>query len=138
MAKVVKNLPASRGDARDMGSIPGLGRSAGGKIVIRQPIPIFLPGKFHGQKSLVGYSPWDCKQLDMTEQAHAMPEVKEQTCLVTRTVNMRCFPLLPGDSPDNQDSISLQMRGETNLPVTPTEIRISSSENSSIVIQTTV
>ena len=27
-----------------------------------------LPGKFHGQRSLVGYSPWSCKESDMTEQ----------------------------------------------------------------------
>ncbi|XP_010845513.1 PREDICTED: histone H2B type 2-E-like [Bison bison bison] len=39
-----------------------------------------------------------------------MPEVKEQIFLVTRTVNTRRFPLIPGDSPDNKDSISLQMR----------------------------
>ena len=26
-----------------------------------------LPGKFHGQRSLVGYNPWGCKQLDTTE-----------------------------------------------------------------------
>ena len=26
-----------------------------------QPIPVFLPGKFHGQRILVGYSPWGCK-----------------------------------------------------------------------------
>ena len=32
-----------------------------------QPIPVFLPGKSHGLKSLVGYSPWSRKQLDMTE-----------------------------------------------------------------------
>ena len=31
------------------------------------PTLIFLPGKFHGQKSLVGYSPWGRKKLDMTE-----------------------------------------------------------------------
>ena len=31
-----------------------------------QPTPLFLPGKSHGQKSLVGYSPWDCKELDTT------------------------------------------------------------------------
>ena len=30
--------------------------------------PIFLPGKFHGQKSLAGYSPCGCKESDMTEQ----------------------------------------------------------------------
>ena len=28
--------------------------------------PVFLPGKFHGQRSLAG-SPWGCKELDMTE-----------------------------------------------------------------------
>ena len=29
--------------------------------------PVFLPGKFHGQRSLVGYNPWCCKESDMTE-----------------------------------------------------------------------
>ena len=32
-----------------------------------QPTPGFLPGKFHGQRSLVSYSPWGHKELDMTE-----------------------------------------------------------------------
>ena len=35
-----------------------------------QPTPEFLPGKSHGQRNLVGYSPWDHKELDMTEQLH--------------------------------------------------------------------
>ena len=39
-----------------LGSIPGSGRFLGeGK---REPTPVFLPGEFHGQWSLVGYSPW--------------------------------------------------------------------------------
>ena len=33
-----------------------------------QPTPVFLPGEFYGQRSLVGYSPWGCKELDMTER----------------------------------------------------------------------
>ena len=33
-----------------------------------QPIPVFLPGESHGQRSLVGYSPWGCKESDTTEQ----------------------------------------------------------------------
>ena len=33
-----------------------------------QPTPVFLPGKSHGQRSLVGYSPWGCKESDTTEQ----------------------------------------------------------------------
>ena len=48
---VVKN---PLGNARDAGSIPELGRK-------RQATPVFLPGKFLGQKSLVGYSPWGQK-----------------------------------------------------------------------------
>ena len=33
----------------------------------RQPTPVFLPGKSHGQRSLVGYSPWGCKESDTTK-----------------------------------------------------------------------
>ena len=29
--------------------------------------PVFLPGESHGQRSLAGYSPWGCKELDMTD-----------------------------------------------------------------------
>ena len=32
------------------------------------PTPLFLPGEFHGQRKLAGYSPWDCKQLDTMER----------------------------------------------------------------------
>ena len=42
-----------------------------GKIPWRrkwQPTPVFLPGEFHGQRSLAGYSPWGRKESDMTEQ----------------------------------------------------------------------
>ena len=41
-----------------------------GKIPWRRewlPTPVFGPGEFHGQRSLVGYSPWSCKELDMTD-----------------------------------------------------------------------
>ena len=33
-----------------------------------QPTPVFLPGTSHGQRSLAGYCPWGCKELDTTEQ----------------------------------------------------------------------
>ena len=33
-----------------------------------QPTPVFLPGEFHGERSLVGYSSWGCKESDTTEQ----------------------------------------------------------------------
>ena len=63
---VVENLPANSGDTGDVGSIPRSGRSLNG----RQPSPVFLPGKSHGQRSLMSYSPWGHKELDMTEHAH--------------------------------------------------------------------
>ena len=108
-ATVVKNPPANAGDIRDMGLIPGSGRSPGGrnayplqysclgnpidrgdgrarvhrmaknpparrcgfypwvgKIPWRrawQPTPVFLPGKSHRQRSLVGYRPWGCQRV---------------------------------------------------------------------------
>ena len=37
-----------------------------------QPIPVFLPGKSHGQRNLVGYSPWGRKESDMTKQEKNM------------------------------------------------------------------
>ena len=42
-----------------------------GKIPWRRewlPIPVFLPEKAHGQRNLVGYSPWGRKESDTTEQ----------------------------------------------------------------------
>ena len=47
--------------AGDLGSTPGLGRAG-------NSTPVFLPGELHGQRSLTGYSPWGCKEVDMTEQ----------------------------------------------------------------------
>ena len=32
------------------------------------PTPVFLPGEFHGKRSLVDYSPWGCKEWGMTER----------------------------------------------------------------------
>ena len=34
------------------------------------PIPVLLPGKSHGWRSLVGCSPWGCKESDRTERLH--------------------------------------------------------------------
>ena len=50
VAQMVKNLPAVREDP-----MPGLGRSHGKGN--GNPLPVFLPGEFHGQRSLAGYSP---------------------------------------------------------------------------------
>ena len=37
---------------------------------LENPTPVLLPGKSHGQRSLVGCSPWGCEESDMTEQLH--------------------------------------------------------------------
>ena len=60
MAQVVKDLPA-------MGE--NWVQSLGWEDPLEKGMatPVFLPGEFHGQRSLVGYSPWDCKESDMTE-----------------------------------------------------------------------
>ena len=57
IVSVVKNSPANAGDIRDIGHgfDPWVGRAW-------SPTPELLPGKCHGQRRLVGYSPWGCKQ----------------------------------------------------------------------------
>ena len=62
---MVKNLSANAGDIKDAGSILGSGRFLWRRKW--QLTPVFLPGEFHGQRSLVGYSPWDRKELGTTE-----------------------------------------------------------------------
>ena len=59
---VGKNPSASAGGTRDVGSARKIHW-----IRKWQSTPIFLPGKFHGQSSLAGYSPWGHKESDMTE-----------------------------------------------------------------------
>ena len=53
-------------NAGDPGSIPGLGRFPWRRKW--QPTLVPLLGKSHGQRSLVGYSPWGCKDSDTTER----------------------------------------------------------------------
>ena len=50
----------------DLGSIPGLGRSPGGGH--GNPLKYSCLENAHGQRSLVGCSPWGHKELDITEQ----------------------------------------------------------------------
>ena len=62
---VVKNPPAN---ARDVGLIPGSGRSLEEKMATT---PVFLPWGSHGQRSLEGCSPWGHRGSDRTEHAGA-------------------------------------------------------------------
>ena len=63
---VVKNLPAKAGDeGKSLEFGPWVGKIPWRRK--QQPTPVFLSGDSHGQKSLVGYSPQGCKELDKTE-----------------------------------------------------------------------
>ena len=63
---MVKNPPANAGVVRNSSSVPGSGRSPGGRN--GYPLQYSSLGESHGQKSLVGYSPWGDKESDTTEQ----------------------------------------------------------------------
>ena len=64
-----KESVCNTGDTGESGSIPGPGRSpAEGN---GNPFIVFLPGKSHGQRNLVGYSPRGSKELDMSERKHS-------------------------------------------------------------------
>ena len=65
MALMVKNPPANAGDKKRHGFDLWVGKISWKRKW--QPAPVILPGKFHGQKSLVGYSPWGCKTVEMTD-----------------------------------------------------------------------
>ena len=62
---VVKNLLVSAGDTGDVGSVPRLRRSSGRGN--GNPVQYSNRKKFHGQRTLAGYSPWDHRESDMTE-----------------------------------------------------------------------
>ena len=84
-------------NARDRGSVPGLGRSTSRH---GNP-PVFLPEKSHGQSILVNYSPWGCKESDTTEATqyacmHGLPwwfSHKESSCSIGDLILGRDDPL---------------------------------------------
>ena len=61
---MVKNLPAMQENIR-LGFDPWVRKIPWRKEWL--PILVFLPGEFHGQRSLVGFSPWGHKESDVTE-----------------------------------------------------------------------
>jgi len=60
---MIKNLPDNTEDSRDTILIPSGWRGEGGGVGkspwrrAQQPTVVFLPGEFHGQRGLAGYSP---------------------------------------------------------------------------------
>ena len=59
------------------------------------PIPLFLPRKFHGQRSLSDYGPWVCKELDIPEQLSLQFSSVAQSCPTLCDPMNRSMPGLP-------------------------------------------
>ena len=74
VAQMVKHLPAVRET-----QVQSLGREDP-RTRKWQPTPVLLPGKFHGLRRLVGYSPWGRKESDVTEQLyfHLAPKTNHE------------------------------------------------------------
>ena len=63
---MVKNLPAMQET-----QVPLLGQEDPLEKGRANP-PVFFPGEFHGQRSLVGYNLWGCQELDTAEQLNTI------------------------------------------------------------------
>ena len=91
------------------------------------PTPALLPGKSHGQKSLVGYSPWGRKELDTTEQ---LPFHCSLSCIGEGNGNPLQFSCLenPRDGGAWWAAVSGVAQSQTRLK------RLSSSSSSSSIL----
>ena len=68
---MIKNLPAMQEtQVGSLGQEDPLekGMTINSSILCLFSSPVFLPGEFHGQRSLMGYSPWGHKESDTTKQ----------------------------------------------------------------------
>ena len=63
-----------------------------------QATPVLLPGKFHGGRSLVGYSPWGRKESDTTERLHFKSSFytgQKETLTTFNSNSLNCVPCKP-------------------------------------------
>ena len=60
-----------------------------------QPIPVFLSQKSHGQRSLAGYSLWDCKELDISEQLSTHKDIHTHAHTYIYITHNTQFTILP-------------------------------------------
>ena len=79
VALMVKNLPAMQ-EIR----VQSLGQEDTAWKREWLPTPVFLPGESHEKKSLVGYSPWCCKESDTTERLSVAHTFMARTCYSKR------------------------------------------------------
>ena len=117
---VVKNLP---GNPRDLGLIPGSGRSPGEGGGNPLPTPGSLPGESHGQRSLAGYSPQGHKESEMTEELSTpisiTPNQGLDSKLSPQTRQSDAQSDTPGEGQALPDSVTLHWTSRSTVPVTP-------------------
>ena len=70
-----------------------------------QPTPVFLPGKSHGQRSLVDYTPWGRKELDTAEHACNLSLYLRNGEYIIYVYRLILPPHLGCNPPDLQDDI---------------------------------
>ena len=57
-------------------------------------MPVFLPGKFHGQRSLTGYRPWGHIESDPTEHAHTLSLIRHVKIAKMWNERMKCLVIV--------------------------------------------
>ena len=67
-----------------------------------QLTPVFLPGKYHGQRSLVGYSPRGRKESDMTEHIHTTHKIF--ICL-QKSISLSALYVIDSDKKSPKDCV---------------------------------
>ena len=105
-----KESAANAGDTRDSGSIPGPGRSPGND----NPLQRSCLENSMDKRRLYGYSPWDCKELDMTEHTHTW---SCHTLVLSETPSLsHCYKNPP---PSGVETHSFPGRSQECLPSSP-------------------
>ena len=82
-----------------------------------QPTPVLLPGKSHGWRSLVGYSPWSHKESDMTERLHFHFSL---SCTGEGNVNPLQYSCL--ENPRDGSLVGCHLWGHTELDMTDVRV----------------
>ena len=92
--------------AGDLDLIPGLGRSTGGRH--GNPLQYSCLENPHGQRSLTGYSPWGCKESDMTEWLSTAHSISKQRERPHGTVTGGAQALTPAAKADGRTGIIMK------------------------------
>ena len=96
------------GRCKRRGFNPWVGKTWGRKW---QLAPVFLPGKFHGQRSLAAYSPWGCRDSDTTNHTHThlMTHIHHYSILKNSFTALKILcapPIHPSHPPNSWKSLS--------------------------------